>query len=143
MIYIEILFLNIFFHRGQALSLSPEETDSKCDLNEGIELTKEEFASELRMTSDAAFVSKVSSLNFIPIKLPIFNKIISLTKMFELVDKDKNGSISFREFLDLMVIFHHGSAEQKLEFIFNIYDTRRHGCMTIPEFTVMIRYPIS
>lgn len=63
--------------------------------------------------------------------------------MFELVDKDKNGFISFREFLDLMVIFHHGSAEQKLEFIFNIYDTRRHGCMTIPEFTIMIRYPIS
>lgn len=59
--------------------------------------------------------------------------------MFELVDKDNNGSISFREFLDLLVVFRQGTPEEKLAFIFSIYDTQRKGKMTLPEFTTMIR----
>ncbi len=59
--------------------------------------------------------------------------------MFELVDKDNNGSISFLEFLDLLVIFQKGSPEDKLAFIFNIYDTQRDGKMTMLEFKTMIR----
>lgn len=116
---------------------SAERSNAKASLNEGIELTKEEFANELRMSSDAAFVNKViqeTNLNSL-----LFCNNLHFIKMFELVDKDQNGSISFREFLDLMVIFHHGSAEDKLEFIFNIYDTERDGRMTISEFTTMIR----
>jgi dual oxidase len=50
------------------------------------ELTKAEFAEALDLTPDSMFVSN----------------------MFELVDKNKNGLISFREFLDFFVIFKRG-----------------------------------
>lgn len=51
-----------------------------------IELTQYEFAESLAMRSDSLFVNQ----------------------MFDLVDKDNNGYISFREFLDMMVIFAKG-----------------------------------
>jgi len=51
------------------------------------ELTKYEFASALGLQLDSMFVSN----------------------MFKLVDKNDNGSISFREFLDFFVIFSKGA----------------------------------
>lgn len=51
------------------------------------ELTQCEFAESLGMRSDSLFVRQ----------------------MFTLVDKDNNGFISFREFLDMMVIFAKGN----------------------------------
>ena len=59
--------------------------------------------------------------------------------MFQLVDKDENGYISFHEFLDLLVIFIKGSVDDKLKLIFSIYDAERKGTMTLAEFSVMIR----
>ena len=50
------------------------------------ELTKHEFADTLQVKPTSLFV----------------------TQMFEVVDKDKNGYISFREFLDMIVIFYKG-----------------------------------
>ena len=50
------------------------------------ELTKYEFAETLQLKPTSLFV----------------------TQMFEVVDKDKNGYISFREFLDMIVIFSKG-----------------------------------
>ena len=60
--------------------------------------------------------------------------------MFELVDKDHNGFISFHEFLDLLVIFSQGTVEEKLSLIFSIYDTQQKGSMSLIEFKTMIRY---
>lgn len=40
--------------------------------------------------------------------------------MFNLVDKDKNGFISFREFCDLFVIFKNGLVQQNMHFLFII-----------------------
>jgi hypothetical protein len=34
--------------------------------------------------------------------------------MFDLIDRDKNGYISFREFLDMLVTFSKGTAEGDL-----------------------------
>lgn len=59
--------------------------------------------------------------------------------MFGLIDKDNNGRISFHEFLDLLVILSHGTAEEKLQLLFNMYDTRQEGKMSMPEFVTMIR----
>ena len=50
------------------------------------ELTKLEFADSLRLTTDSLFVEN----------------------MFNLIDDDNNGYISFREFLDVMVVFSKG-----------------------------------
>lgn len=35
-------------------------------------------------------------------------KSVFVRNMFELIDKDKDGQVSFREFLDMMVIFAKG-----------------------------------
>jgi len=37
-----------------------------------------------------------------------FNHMCSKFQMFALVDKDKNGFISFREFVDMLIIFAKG-----------------------------------
>ena len=61
-----------------------ENSDAKDVLNN--ELSKTEFAEMLSMAPDSLFVEQ----------------------MFELVDKDQSGSLSFREFLDVIVIFAKG-----------------------------------
>ena len=50
------------------------------------ELTRNEFAETLQLKPNSLFV----------------------TNMFEVVDSDQNGYISFREFLDMIVIFYKG-----------------------------------
>lgn len=67
------------------------------------ELTQIEFAEALSMRPESTFVQQ----------------------MFSLIDKDNNGYISFREFLDIMVIFAKGSAEQKIKLMFDMYDVNQ------------------
>ncbi|RWS24761.1 dual oxidase 2-like protein [Leptotrombidium deliense] len=81
------------------------------------ELTPYEFAEVLALRPDSLFVQQ----------------------MFALVDKDNNGYISFREFLDMMVIFAKGSADQKAKLMFDMYDINRVGKLTKSEFSLMIR----
>lgn len=81
------------------------------------ELTPYEFADALSMRLDSTFVQS----------------------MFALVDKDKNGYISFREFLDMIVIFAKGSADEKAKLMFDMYDVTRSGKLTVDEFKTMIK----
>lgn len=61
-------------------------------------------------------------------------------KMFNLIDKDKNGFISFREFTDLLIIFSDGTEEEKASLLFRMYDINALGYLTPEEFTAMIKY---
>ncbi|XP_029667919.1 dual oxidase 2-like, partial [Formica exsecta] len=81
------------------------------------ELTIVEFAEALSMKPDAEFVKKI----------------------FNLVDKDKNGFISFREFVDMLVIFLKGSAEEKMKLMFDMYDINGIGRLKREEFSAMLR----
>ncbi|XP_036145613.1 dual oxidase 2 [Monomorium pharaonis] len=81
------------------------------------ELTIIEFAEALSMSPDAEFVKKI----------------------FYLVDKDKNGFISFREFVDMLVIFLKGSAEEKMKLMFDMYDINGTGRLKREEFSNMLR----
>ncbi|KAJ8926850.1 hypothetical protein NQ314_020701 [Rhamnusium bicolor] len=62
------------------------------------ELTIREFADSLNMSPTNEFVQR----------------------MFALIDKDKNRFISFREFVDLLIIFADGTEEQKAKLLFDI-----------------------
>jgi dual oxidase len=64
-----------------------------------VSLSREEFASALGMKPNDVFVRK----------------------MFKVVDKERNGRISFRNFLDTVVLFSQGNCEDKL---------RQQGCFT-------------
>ncbi|XP_032685960.1 dual oxidase-like isoform X3 [Odontomachus brunneus] len=81
------------------------------------ELTIIEFAEALSMKPEAEFVKKI----------------------FNLVDKDKNGFISFREFIDMLVIFLKGSAEEKIKLMFDMYDINNTKRLTREEFSNMLR----
>lgn len=61
-------------------------------------------------------------------------------QIFNLVDKDKNGFISFREFVDMLVIFLKGSAEEKMKLMFDMYDINGTGRLKREEFSAMLRY---
>lgn len=60
-------------------------------------------------------------------------------QIFNLVDKDKNGFISFREFVDMLVIFLKGTAEEKMKFMFDMYDINGTGRLNKTDFMIMLR----
>ena len=80
-------------------------------------MTQFEFAEALSMRPESTFVQQ----------------------MFSLIDKDNNGYISFREFLDVMIIFSKGTAEQKIKLMFDMYDVNQNGRLSINDFKGMIK----
>ncbi|XP_038077765.1 dual oxidase 2-like isoform X2 [Patiria miniata] len=114
--FFRVAFAQAFDESVEAADLSElEHTDAHDVLNN--ELTKTEFAEMLSMAPDSLFVEQ----------------------MFELVDKDQSGSLSFREFLDVIVIFAKGKPEDKLALMFNMYDIDRSGHLSREEFKIMLK----
>ncbi|GFG29965.1 hypothetical protein Cfor_11750 [Coptotermes formosanus] len=121
--------LEHFFREAYALTfgLKPGEKGrrSRSDSEEDGEvvtvmrtsLSKSEFASALGMKPDAVFVRK----------------------MFNIVDKDGDGRISFQEFLDTVVLFSRGKTEDKLRIIFDMCDNDRNGVIDKGELSEMLR----
>lgn len=71
------------------------------------ELTKEEFAYAMAMKQDTDFVEN----------------------MFTLMDTDHNGYISFREFLNAVVMLSKGSGQNKLQTLFRMFDHDGNGTL--------------
>jgi dual oxidase len=79
-------------------------------------LSKNEFADALGMKPDSLFVKQ----------------------MFNCVDKDKDGRISFQEFLDTVVMFSRGKSEDKLKVIFDMCDNEGDGLIDKEDLTRML-----
>lgn len=119
--------LEHFFREAYALTfgLRPGERRRRSDASLDGEvvtvmrtsLSKSEFASALGMKPDAVFVKK----------------------MFNIVDKDGDGRISFQEFLDTVVLFSRGKTEDKLRIIFDMCDNDRNGVIDKGELSEMLR----
>ena len=106
-------FFKSVFREGSSNQFEIGETRSnilECELN------KEEFADVMSLKKDSMFVEQ----------------------MFELIDKDGNGFISFREFLDIIVIFSKGSPEDKIKLMFEMYDVDKSGQLSREEFYKML-----
>eukprot|EP00117_Sycon_ciliatum_P031665 scpid15779/ scgid24724/ Dual oxidase 1 len=82
----------------------------------GTELTKHEFADAMGMKESSLFVEQV----------------------FHLVDKDKSGSISFKEYLQFVALFTNGSFDSKMDLMFSIYDLNGDGELSKEEFIKML-----
>ena len=80
-------------------------------------LSKKEFARALGMKADEVFVRR----------------------MFNIVDKDGDGRISFQEFLDTVVLFSKGATDEKLRIIFDMCDNDRNGVIDKHELSEMLR----
>ncbi|CAH0562068.1 unnamed protein product [Brassicogethes aeneus] len=82
-----------------------------------IELTLLEFAESLQMKPSNEFVQK----------------------LFEVTDRNKNGFISYREFVDLYIIFAKGDENEKAKLLFKMYDIDNTGQISRDDFRDMIR----
>lgn len=115
------MFFRVVFAQAFKIEHSVDEL-LKVDKNmakivANMELTITEFAESLKMSKDSEFVKR----------------------MFALVDKDKNNLISFREFIDLLVIFANGNEEDKARLLFDMYDINSTGQLTFDDFEAMIQ----
>ncbi|XP_035207728.1 dual oxidase 2-like isoform X3 [Stegodyphus dumicola] len=114
-------FFRVVF--AQAFSIKHDDSETLgIDYNQAkeivnIELTAYEFAEALSLRPEALFVKQ----------------------MFALIDADGNGYISFREFLNVIVIFAKGSPEDKTKLMFDMYDIDHSGKLSRQEFSDMIR----
>lgn len=81
------------------------------------ELSKREFADSMGMKENTLFVEQ----------------------MFRMADVDQSGYVTFRELLDLLIIFNKGSAEEKLRLMFDLYDIDNSGSLEKDEFIRMTK----
>lgn len=82
-----------------------------------IELSKEEFAEAMAVKANSDFVEH----------------------FFSLIDSDRNGYISFREFLNAVVLFSKGTIQEKLQTMFYMYDIDGTGYMSQTQIAKMFR----
>lgn len=116
--------LDHFFREAYALTfgLKPGERRKLEDVTSDVimvmrtSLSKREFASALGMNEKDMFVQK----------------------MFNIVDKDGDGKISFQEFLDTIVLFSKGRPDDKLRIIFDMCDNDRNGSIDKKELSELL-----
>ena len=116
--------LEHFFREAYALTfgLKPGEKRKLEDVTSDVimvmrtTLSKKEFASALGMTPGDMFVNK----------------------MFNIVDKDGDGRISFQEFLDTIVLFSKGRPDDKLRIIFDMCDNDKNGSIDKKELSELL-----
>lgn len=118
---LEIFFRQLF---AQVLDINQADAgtlplDSSQQVREALtcELSRAEFADSLGLKPQDMFVES----------------------MFSLADKDGNGYISFREFLDILVVFMKGSPQDKSRLMFTMYDLDGNGFLSKEEFFTMMR----
>ena len=111
---LENFFKSVFREGGQPSTIGIAET--RTDILE-CELTRDEFADAMSLKPDSLFVDQ----------------------MFQLIDQDGNGFVSFREFLDMIVIFAKGSPEDKIKLMFDMYDVDKSGYLDRIEFKKMLK----
>ncbi|XP_067938527.1 calsenilin-like [Watersipora subatra] len=58
--------------------------------------------------------------------------------VFNAFDKDKNGSLSFEEFVMALSMLSRGSVEDKLQWIFSLYDINGDGVVSKGEFLQVV-----
>ncbi|XP_062998433.1 dual oxidase 2 [Elgaria multicarinata webbii] len=118
--------LEIFFRHSFAQVLDIDkldagelnlETSQKAKEALKCELSRAEFADALGLKPQSVFVDS----------------------MFSLADKDGNGYVSFREFLDILVVFMKGSPQEKSKLMFTMYDIDGNGFLSKDEFFRMLR----
>ncbi|XP_077992197.1 dual oxidase 1-like [Glandiceps talaboti] len=115
-------FFNMLFAKVSKNVISRDfDNDPKMKEVLECELTVHEFAEAFSMKLDDDFVQLI----------------------FESVDKDGNGYISFKEFLELVIVLYRGSVEDKCRMLFDLYDVNSDGRLAKQEFTNMIKNSLS
>ncbi|XP_069480819.1 dual oxidase 1-like [Ambystoma mexicanum] len=118
--------LETFFRHSFAQVLNIDKSDNAGFTSEISRKVKEALKCELSRTEFA------DSLGLKP-------QSMFVESMFSLADEDGNGYLSFREFLDILVIFMKGSPEEKSKLMFTMYDVDGNGFLSKEEFFIMLK----
>ncbi|XP_008581316.1 PREDICTED: dual oxidase 2 [Galeopterus variegatus] len=116
-IFFRHLFAQVLDINQEAIGTLPLDSSQKVREALTCELSRAEFAESLGLKPQDMFVES----------------------MFSLADKDGNGYLSFREFLDILVVFMKGSPEDKSRLMFTMYDLDANGFLSKDEFFTMMR----
>ena len=115
--------LETFFREAYAMALGFGDEDSPLRARRqsimsdmSMNLSNQEFANALGMKKNDIFVKK----------------------MFNIVDKEKSGRISFQNFLDTVVTFTKGPSEDKMRIIFDMCDKDEKGVVDKKELKDML-----
>ncbi|KAK7092277.1 hypothetical protein V1264_008051 [Littorina saxatilis] len=116
-------FFKTIFKEAFQMDYDPALDNAQLDMRKQskeileIELSKEEFAEAIGVKANSDFVEH----------------------FFSLIDSDRNGYISFREFLNAVVLFSKGSCQDKLQTMFYMYDIDGSGVMSKAAIGQMFR----
>lgn len=116
-------FFKTVFSEAFQMDYDPSLDASSLDMKKHsqeileVELSKEEFAEAMAVKPNSDFVEH----------------------FFSLIDSDRNGYISFREFLNAVVLFSKGSIQEKLQTMFYMYDIDGTGYMSTKQIGQMFR----
>ncbi|XP_022707326.1 Kv channel-interacting protein 4-like isoform X3 [Varroa jacobsoni] len=69
---------------------------------------------------------------------PLADTTLYAHYVFRVLDKDKTGTINFKDFVQGLSILSRGSPTEKLEWVFNLYDLNRDGCITAEEMLEIV-----
>ncbi|KAB0802646.1 hypothetical protein PPYR_04832, partial [Photinus pyralis] len=58
--------------------------------------------------------------------------------VFNTLDQDHSGLISFENFVQSLSVLSRGSLDEKIRWAFNLYDINRDGCITRDEMTDIV-----
>lgn len=116
-------FFKTIFKEAFQMDYDPALDSAQLDMKKQskeileVELSKEEFAEAIGVKASSDFVEH----------------------FFSLIDSDRNGYISFREFLNAVVLFSKGSCQDKLQTMFYMYDIDGSGVMSKAAIGQMFR----
>uniref|UniRef100_H2ZL35 NAD(P)H oxidase (H2O2-forming) n=1 Tax=Ciona savignyi TaxID=51511 RepID=H2ZL35_CIOSA len=82
-----------------------------------VTINKSELAEYLKLKEDSVFVER----------------------MFTVADANEDGVVSFREFLDIIVLFTKGTPQEKAKMMFSMYDLDKSGGLSVSEFKTMLK----
>jgi len=58
-----------------------------------------------------------------------------IKKLFDALDVNRDGKVSFKEFVGVTHILFAGSEDEKINYLFSLYDTDKDGVLTLNEVT--------
>ncbi|XP_071091367.1 dual oxidase 1-like [Haliotis cracherodii] len=114
--FFRVVCLQAFKKNARDMNL--ESLDAR-DINEirNVKLTRTEFAEALGLQPNSMFVRN----------------------MFLLVDRSRDGFVSFEEFMTMFVTLATGNAEEKANMLFNMYDLKKTGKLSRNQFAKMLK----